>query len=66
MPIDAKGNISFFFPIVVYPVILTCECIFVFSSISTFGPITEKAPTSTLFAIFALSSIIAVGWIINY
>ena len=31
--IDTNGKISLFFPIVVFPIIFTCECIFVFSSI---------------------------------
>ena len=38
--IDANGKILLFFPIIVFPVILTCDCIFVPSKISVSGPIT--------------------------
>ena len=41
VPIDVNGKISLFFPIEVFPVIFTCEWIFVFSPIFTPEPIVQ-------------------------
>ena len=41
LPIEANGYILLFLPIIVLPVILTCDCTTVPFPISTFGPITE-------------------------
>ena len=60
VPKDTKGNISLFFPILVFPLMLIWEYNFEFGPISTSGPITQYGPISTLSEIFALLSIIAV------
>ena len=60
VPIDTKGKISFFFPIFVFPLMLTCECYFEFESISTSGPITQYGPISTFSEILDFLLIMAV------
>ena len=44
VPILAKGKILVSEPIFVFPDKFTCECIYTFSSIETFGPTIEYGP----------------------